>query len=88
MAKAVTHAVKTEIDPQFRMPKEQLHVACDDGTVYLFERSLETARASRRWRTVARFGRNGDRSAEPNRLPSNVEDYMDELLAGTDEYYV
>jgi len=73
VAKRVTHAVKGVRERRFGMDKEVLRVACDDGTTYEFRREA----GGRRWRAVARYGRDGGRSSEPSRLPASVVAHMD-----------
>lgn len=73
MAKAVTHSVRKVQERKFGMDRDVLRVACDDGTTYEFRREAGTPR----WRAVARYGRDGGRSAEPSRLPASVEAHMD-----------
>jgi len=72
MAKRVTHAVEKVLEAQFGMNKTRRYVACDDGTTYVFESS-----DGRRWTALARYGRDGGRSASPSRLPASVEAHMD-----------
>lgn len=73
MAKAVTKSVRKIQNRRLGMDKELLRVACDDGTTYEFRRQA----GEPRWRAVARYSPDGNRSAEPSRLPAAVEAHMD-----------
>lgn len=90
MSKAITHAVRSVRKRRLGMDKEMLRIACDDGTTYEFRRP----NGSDRWRSFARWGKNGARSAEPSRLPRAVVAHMDGRTGGgpygedSDEYWV
>jgi hypothetical protein len=72
MAKKVIGATVSRQSKRFGIDKDVLAVHCDDGTVYTFERDVN----SPRWRASARYER-GERSPEPSRLPRAVEAHMD-----------
>lgn len=73
MSKRVTHAEERLVEQKFGMNYLLRRVACDDGTTYEFHRTAD----GRRWNAVARYGRDGERSANPSRLPVSVEAHMD-----------
>lgn len=73
MAKKVTAASTCRQSKQFGIDKVLRRIACDDGTTYVFARTAD----SPRWRALARYSREGERSPEPARLPAAVEAHMD-----------
>lgn len=72
MAKKVIGATVSRHEKRFGMDKEVLGVHCDDGTVYVFERDA----GGRRWSARSRLA-DGERTANPSRLPRAVEAHMD-----------
>ena len=90
MAKQVTEAATYTLRREYNRlaPKRHL-VACDDGSLYVFEQT-----DGRRWRTFARVDADGSQSAEPSRLPTAVEAHMDGFTQSgpygvdSDEYWV
>jgi len=73
MAKRVTHAVTTQVEKTYGINKMLRRIACDDGSTYVFTRTVD----SPRWEARARIDRDGSRSARPSRLPAAVEAHMD-----------
>jgi hypothetical protein len=73
MAKRVANAVGVVQCQRFGMDKKVRFVGCDDGCTYVFVRPAD----GRRWRPRERIDADGDRSAEPSRLPLAVEAHMD-----------
>jgi len=90
MAKQVTEAATYTLRKEYTRlaPKRHL-VACDDGSLYVFENT-----DGARWRTLARVDSDGSKSVEPSRLPACIEAHMDGFTQSgphgvdSDEYWV
>lgn len=72
MAKKVIGATVSRQSKRIGMDKVVLGVHCDDGTVYVFERSAN----SPRWEGRTRI-KDGVPKARPKRLPRAVSAHMD-----------
>ena len=81
MAKRVIGATQSRHRKKFGIDKNVLGVHCDDGTVYVFEKPVNSPRWVARERIDAR---EGTRTPSPSRLPAAVEAHMDGVTRETD----
>jgi len=83
MSKRVTESETYELNREYGMNKDRHLVACDDGSLYVFE-----CTSGDRWETYARVDSDGSRSMRPSRLPAAVEAHMEGFTYMTNSYWV